>query len=120
MRLRTWTATSISVARRSSVCERSPSPITRLYRLIVVSARARFVYPDAFCHALRPRSAMTWRWRSRGVGALSAVWLGTAVARRNNDGGLRVTLGDAGVDAILIIHPVPRKRRERTRHLVEQ
>ena len=43
MRLSTWTATSISVARRSSVCERSSSPITRLYRLIAVSARARFV-----------------------------------------------------------------------------
>src|SRR5919205_2001022 len=37
MRLSTWTATSISVARRSSVRERSPSPITRLYRLIAVS-----------------------------------------------------------------------------------
>ena len=64
MRLRTWTATSISVVRRSSVRERNPSPITRLYRLIVyrliaVSARARLEYPDAFCHALRPRSAMS-------------------------------------------------------------
>ena len=38
MRLRTWTATSISVARRSSVCERSPSPITRLNRPMVASA----------------------------------------------------------------------------------
>src|SRR5215213_7476634 len=72
MRLRTWTATSISVARRSSVCERSSSPITRLYRPMVASARARFVYPDAFCQALRPRSAISWRWRSRCVGLLSA------------------------------------------------
>src|SRR3954468_20907320 len=41
MRFRTWTATSISVARRSSVRERSLSPITRLYRPTVASARAR-------------------------------------------------------------------------------
>jgi hypothetical protein len=40
MRLSPWTATSTSVARRSSVCERSPSPIKRLNRLIAVSARA--------------------------------------------------------------------------------
>src|SRR4051812_45742050 len=43
MPLSTWTATSISVARRSSVSERSSSPITRLYRLIAASARARVV-----------------------------------------------------------------------------
>src|SRR4051794_20380465 len=41
MRFRTWTATSISVARRSSVRERSPSPITRLNRPMVASVRAR-------------------------------------------------------------------------------
>ena len=41
MRLRTWTATATSFARRSSVCERSPSPITCLKRAIIVSARAR-------------------------------------------------------------------------------
>ena len=81
MRLRTWTATSISVARRSSVCERSPSPITRLKRPIVASARARFVYPDAFCQAILPFSAISSRRRSRWVGAVSAVALGTAVAR---------------------------------------
>src|SRR5215210_7387995 len=81
MRFRTWTATSISVARRSSVRERSPSPITRLNRPMVASARARFVYPDAFCQAILPFSAMSWRWRSRWVGAVSAVALGTAVER---------------------------------------
>src|SRR5215208_8389558 len=106
MRLSTWSATSVSVARRSSVRERNPSPITRLYRLIAVSAPARFVYPDAFCHPMRPRSAMTWRWRSRGVGALSAVWLGTAVARRDDDGRFGMALGDAGVHAFLIVRPV--------------
>src|SRR3954469_17292371 len=81
MRFRTWTATSISVARRSSVRERSPSPITRLNRPMVASARARFVYPDALCQAMLPFSAMSSRWRSRCVGAVSAVALGTAVER---------------------------------------
>src|SRR3954453_15068100 len=81
MRLSTWTATFISVARRSSVCARNRSPITCFHRPMAASARARFVYPDALCQALRPWSAICWRWRSRGVGALSAVSLGTAVAR---------------------------------------
>jgi len=43
MRLSAWTATSTSVARRRSVRERSPSPITCLNRPIAASARARFV-----------------------------------------------------------------------------
>ena len=43
MRLRTWTATSTSVARRWSVRERSPSPITCLNLPIAASARACFV-----------------------------------------------------------------------------
>ncbi len=43
MRLRTWTATSTSVARRSSACERRASPVTRLKRDMAVSARARLV-----------------------------------------------------------------------------
>src|SRR3954453_20022980 len=42
---------------------------------------ARLLYPEAFCQAIRPRSAMSWRWRSRWVGALSAVRLGPAVSR---------------------------------------
>ena len=43
MRFRAWMATSISVARRWSVCERSPSPITCLNLPIVASTRAREV-----------------------------------------------------------------------------
>src|SRR3954469_7355599 len=73
MRLSTWTATSISVARRSSVCARNRSPITCFHRPKAASARARFVYPDAVCQAMRPWSAICWRWRSRCVGSLSAV-----------------------------------------------
>jgi len=43
MRFRAWMATSISVARRWSVRERSPSPITCLNLPIVASTRAREV-----------------------------------------------------------------------------
>src|SRR3954452_22700616 len=107
MRFRTWAATSISVARRSSVCERSSSPITRLNRPMVASARARQLYPDAFCHPMRPFSAMSWRWRSRCVGAVSAVALGTAVERGGTMPGRRgMALADAGVDAVLVVRAV--------------
>ncbi len=41
MRLRAWTPTFTSVARRPSVRERNPSPITRLNRPTAASARAR-------------------------------------------------------------------------------
>jgi len=43
MRLSAWTATSTSVARRRSVRERSPSPMTCLNRLMAASTRARLV-----------------------------------------------------------------------------
>src|SRR4051794_39982794 len=149
MRLSTWTATSTSVARRSSVCARNRSPITCFHRPMAASARARFVYPDAFCQALRPRSAMCWRWRSRCVGSLSAVSLGTAGGRggpttappgggaggrlalgrltgqggragRHDNGRLGVALGDAGVNPVLIVRAIARERGHRPRHLIEQ
>jgi hypothetical protein len=81
MRSSARAATATSVARRSSVRERSPSPITRFHLAMAASARARLVYPDAFCQAMRPCSTMCRRWRSRRVGSPSAVPLGTAVAR---------------------------------------
>src|SRR4051812_36235422 len=120
MRFRTWTATSTSVARRSSVRERSPSPITRFHRPMVASARARFVYPDALCQAILPLSVISWRWRSRWVGAVSAVALGTAVARWHDDGRLGMALADAGVGTFLVIRPVTREGGNRTRDLVQQ
>ena len=43
MRLRAWTATFTSAARRSSMRERNPSPITCLNRPVAASARARMV-----------------------------------------------------------------------------
>ncbi len=41
MRLSTWTATATSVARRSSLRDRSPSPITCFHRAMAASTRAR-------------------------------------------------------------------------------
>ncbi len=46
MRLSAWTATATSVARHSSVRERSPSPITCSNLPVAASARARLSYPD--------------------------------------------------------------------------
>jgi hypothetical protein len=81
IRFSTSAAIATSVACRPSVCERSPSPMTRFQREISASTRARQPYPDALCQPMRPRSAMHRRWRSRCVGAVSAVSLGTAFAR---------------------------------------
>src|SRR4051812_35473755 len=44
-------------------------------------AKARRWYPEAFCQPRRPRSAMSRRCRSRWVGAVAAVALGTASLR---------------------------------------
>ncbi len=70
-----------SVAWRPSVRERRPSPITRSKREMSDSTRARQPYPEAFCHPRRPRPAMARRWRSRRVGAVAPVPLGTAPER---------------------------------------
>ena len=65
MRLSARTTTSTSVARHSSVRERSPSRITCLNRPMVASARAPVLYPHRFCHPMRPCSAMNRRCLSR-------------------------------------------------------
>ena len=79
MRLRTWTATSTSVARRSSACERSPSPITRLKRNRLPRPRRLASYSRQFmplnlCREMRwRRSALalngTGHPRSEGRGS---------------------------------------------------
>ncbi len=87
MRLSAWTAMRTLVARRGSVRERSPSPTPCLNRPMVASARARMVWPDASCQAAQPCLVMSGeppgstncKWRSRCVGAVSAVSPGTAV-----------------------------------------
>ena len=58
MRSRTSTAIATPVAWRPSVRERSASPITRSKREMSASTRARRLYLEAFCQAIRPRSAM--------------------------------------------------------------
>src|SRR5438132_7952942 len=55
--------------------------MTRFQRPISASTKARQLYPDAFCQPMRPCSAITCRCRSRGVGSVSAVGLGTAFDR---------------------------------------
>ena len=87
IRLSAWTATSTSVARRRSVRKRSPARIICLNLPIAALAQARFVQSEVFCHAARPRSATLCRWRSRKVGALSAVSLNTAA----DCGGMMIT-----------------------------
>ncbi len=57
MRFRAWTATSNSVARRWSVRERNPSPINCLNLPMAAWARARALYPDAFCHPILCRAS---------------------------------------------------------------
>src|SRR5215210_5946843 len=81
MRFSAWTATPTSVARRWSVRQRSPSPITCLNLPMVASTRARMLYPEVFCHPMRPTSAIACRCWSRCVGAVAAVSLGTALER---------------------------------------
>src|SRR3954465_696881 len=81
IRFRTLLVMATSVACRPSVCERSPPPMTRFQRAISASTRARQLYPEAFCQPMRPRSAIHRRCRSRCVGAVSAMLLGTAFAR---------------------------------------
>src|SRR5918997_766856 len=69
MRFSTSAAIATSVAWRPSLCDRGmPAP-----------PRAPQLYPDAFCHPRRPRSAMIRRCRPRRVGAVSAASLGTAL-----------------------------------------
>src|SRR3954465_344240 len=49
IRSRTLVAIATSVAWRRSVCERSPSPMTRFHRETSASTRARQLYPEVFC-----------------------------------------------------------------------
>ena len=56
-------------------------PMTRFQRLKNASTKARTLYQEDFCQGMHPYSAMCWRCRSRGVGSVSAVALGTAVDR---------------------------------------
>ena len=81
MRFKTPAAMATSAAWRPSVRERSPSPITRFQRETSASTKARRLWPDAFCQPMRPCSAMASMCRSRCVGAVSAVSLGTAPER---------------------------------------
>src|SRR5215211_5320895 len=73
MRLSTLTATSTSVARRSSVCARNRPPSTCFHLAMAASALARFVYPDAVCQA--PSTwGVAWRGRLGRVGGRHDIY----------------------------------------------
>src|SRR3954468_15407894 len=111
MRFRTWTATSISVARRSSLIRTRAQPV-----------------PD---HALEPADGGLGpgaRIVARGLLPAHPAPLGDELqvavplggrargrlarhrgcARRDDDGGLRMALGYVGVNALLVVRAVRR------------
>ncbi len=64
---------------------------------------------------------MVCRCRSRIVGAVSAVSLGTALERGGTiDGRLGITRGDLAIDAVLIVSTVGSERGDRAIDLIEQ
>jgi len=79
----TATAMATSPVWSGRLRARSLGPIRCLYRAIAVSAWFLLPYPVAFCHPMRPRSAMSWMWQSRWLWAppSSLFELGTADAR---------------------------------------
>ncbi len=120
MRLSAWTATSTLIARRSSVRKRSPSPITCLNRPMAVSARARVVaghllpnHSSAFGDDLKVAVAL----RGRGRGRAARHRRG---ARRHNHRRFWMALGDAVVDAVLVVSAVGNERGHRSRNLIKQ
>src|SRR5437016_12469742 len=95
--------------------------MTRFQRPISASTKARQLYPDAFCQPMRPCSAIACRCRSRGVGAVSAVSLGTAFERGwHDDRGFGMTGSDRAVDAVLVVCAIGGERGDGTINLVEQ
>jgi hypothetical protein len=79
--LRAWAATTTSVFRRASVRDRRTSPITRLYRLISTSTKARIGVAGDLLPIHPTDLAMNCRCRSRYVGAVSAALLGAVFER---------------------------------------
>ena len=121
MRLRTWTATSTSVARHPSTRVHSPSPIARLKREIAVSAPSTPGVPGSHLESLAAvlgdaaQVAVALRGRGLGRGARHR-----GGAQRPDDGGVRVADADAGGDAFLVIGAVGGEGGERVLDPVEQ
>jgi len=121
MRLSAWTAISTWVARRSSVRERSGSPITCLNRpTCCLGSRPRRV---AGCplpgHAvvLGDVLQMAVPLRRRGLGCLARHG---GRARRDDDGRFGVALGNTGTDAVLVVSTIGGERGHHSCDLVEQ
>ena len=102
-RMRTWTATSTSVARRRSVHEHSPSLIACLNLPIAASARARLCSRTPLARLpvmLGDTLQMTVALRGRGLGHLARHGRGP---RQHDDSCFRAALGDGGGNALLIL-----------------
>ena len=69
---------------------------------------------------MRPRSAISYRYRSRFVSAVSTVALGPRWSWRHNHRRIRMTLADLTVDIVPIVRSVAGKRRNRSRNLLQQ
>src|SRR6266446_6042589 len=69
---------------------------------------------------MRPRSAISCRCRSRWVGAVSAVALGTALERGGTMTAASGWRWHLMVDIVPIVRPIAGKRRNRARNLLQQ
>ena len=99
----------IGVGASGSPQATAPLTMTRFHRAMSASTRAR-----QLCPTMRPRSAMASMCRSRRLGAVPAVSLGTALERGGTTtAALEVTLADLRVDVVRGARP--RKRRLRLR-----
>ena len=91
--------------RRSPVCSARPPPPPWPWRCSRI----------AFCQPIRPRSAISSRCRSRWVGSVSAVSLGTAPVRGGTTTRrLGMALGDRGVHVPPVIGAVAGERGDRS------
>ncbi len=79
----TATAMATSPPCAGKLRARSLGPIRCLYLNMAVSAWFLLPYPVALCHPMRPRSVISWMWRSRRLWVLQSPpsELGTADAR---------------------------------------
>src|SRR3954463_8978916 len=121
MRLSAWTATSTSVARRSSVRERNPSP----NHAFEPAHGGLDPGTDIVTRCLLPSHAAFFGDELQVAVTLCGRGLGRVAghrrrARGRDDGRLGMALGDAGVDAFLVVRTVAGERGDLAVHLVQQ
>ena len=107
-------ATSTSVARRSSACERRASPITRLRRDSRLGPGMPGVAGGrlpSYATVLGDAAEVTVALRGRDLGRVARHRSGT---RRHDDSGIRVAGADIGGDILLVIGAVAGEGGERS------